>query len=55
MVITMGFYKLSHGKFHHDRGNSDIDIMECCTPEHSVTRITWQLAITLFYYPDWVE
>ena len=47
MVITMGFYTLSRGKF-HDRGYSDIlyginsiDIIGCCTPEHSVTTITW--------------
>ena len=47
MVSTMGFYTLSHGKF-HDRGYPDIlyginsvDIMGCCTPEHSLTAITW--------------
>ena len=47
MVITMGFYTLSHGKF-HDRGYSDIpyeinsiDILGCYTPEHSVTTIAW--------------
>ena len=47
MVITMEIYTVSHDKF-HDRGYSDIhyginsiDIMGCCTPEHSVTTITW--------------
>ena len=41
MVTTMEFNTLSYGKF-HDRGYSDIvyginsiDIMGCCTPEHS--------------------
>ena len=44
---TIGLYTVSHGKF-HDRGYSDIldgiksiGIMGCCTPEHSVTTITW--------------
>ena len=53
MLIIMGFYTASQCQF-HDRGYSDIlyginsyDIMqescmECCTPEHSVTTITWQ-------------
>ena len=48
MVITMEFYTLSHAKF-HDREYSDIfygmnniDIMGCCTPEHSLTTITCQ-------------
>ena len=42
MVVIMRFYTVSHGKF-HDRGCSNIlygissiDIMRCCTPEHSV-------------------
>ena len=54
MVITMGFYTLSHGKF-HDRGYSDIlyginsiDIMGYCTPEDN------HMVITLFYHPGWV-
>ena len=51
----MGFYSASHGKF-HDRGYSDIvyrinsiDIMVCCTPENSVTAITWQLSFSTTY------
>ena len=57
MVITMGFYTLSHGKF-HDGGYSDI--------LHRInSMISWDavlqivsnhnhMVITLFYYPDWV-
>ena len=47
MAITMGFYTLSHSNF-HDREYSDIlyvknniDIIGYCTPEDSVTTITW--------------
>ena len=57
MVITIGFYTTSHGKF-HDRGYSDIlyginsiDIMGCCTPVHSVTSttITWLWSCSTTY------
>ena len=62
----MGFYTLSHGKF-HDRGYSDIlygrnsiDIMERYFPEHSVTTITcndlvllpWLCANTLVHHEN---
>ena len=53
MVITMRFYTLSHGKF-HDREYSDIlfginsiDIMGCCTLEHSVTTIKWKFPCSI--------
>ena len=57
MVIIMGVYILSHGKF-HDRGYSDtlyginnIDIMMLYSRTLSNHN---HLVITLLYCPDWV-
>ena len=53
----MGFYRLSHGKF-HDRGYSDIlhgiNSIDIGMLDSRTLSKDNHMVITLFYYPDWV-